>query len=284
MTEEEYFRKYYPDFCYGDKPLSPYWDLFQYGVEFGERESEDKIKELEDKLANADYQLEGRDNEIAELKQENKVLAQNLEDTDIVNKALEKENAELKAFRQDCVKLTEDNVVMARQRAEIARKLTKAKELIKELSKSLFLAKGIVRDLIDDTVDFKESKERASYCYEQESFDTYKKAEQFLKGDKIRMNIDEMKDRIARAEEIQRYTENRCEALEKENAELKKLKRECETSLCRAEYQYNYEQLTKAKHYIKELVRAVEHSYSVLSWQRPPIKAEAEQFLSEADE
>lgn len=35
------------------------------------------------------------------------------------------------------------------------------------------------------------------------------------------MTIDEMKDRIARAEEIQRYTENRCETLEKENAELK---------------------------------------------------------------
>ena len=35
------------------------------------------------------------------------------------------------------------------------------------------------------------------------------------------MNIDEMKDRIARAEEIQRYTENRCEVLEKENTELK---------------------------------------------------------------
>ena len=30
-----------------------------------------------------------------------------------------------------------------------------------------------------------------------------------------------MKDRIARAEEIQRYTENRCEVLEKENADLK---------------------------------------------------------------
>lgn len=28
-------------------------------------------------------------------------------------------------------------------------------------------------------------------------------------------------DRIERAEEIQRYTENRCEALEKENTELK---------------------------------------------------------------
>lgn len=47
-------------------------------------------------------------------------------------KELEKENAELKAFRQDCLKLTEDNVVMARQRAEIARQLTKAKEIIKK--------------------------------------------------------------------------------------------------------------------------------------------------------
>ena len=43
------------------------------------------------------------------------------------------------------------------------------------------------------------------------------------------------------------------------------------------------DQLAKAKHYIKELARAVEHSYSVLSWQRPPIKAEAEQFLKEVE-
>ena len=48
MTEEEYFRKTYPDSCYGDKPLSPYWDFFQDGVEFGERQSEKKIKELEE--------------------------------------------------------------------------------------------------------------------------------------------------------------------------------------------------------------------------------------------
>ncbi len=61
--------------------------------------------------------------------------------------------------------------------------LTKAKEIIKDLSKSLFLAKGIVRDLIDDAVDFKESKERAIYCYEQEKFDTYKKAVQFLNSE-----------------------------------------------------------------------------------------------------
>ena len=48
--------------------------------------------------------------------------------------------------------------------------------------------------------------------------------------------------------------ENKIAELEKENAELKKLKRECETSLCRAEYQYNYEQLTKAKDHIKKLL------------------------------
>ena len=29
MTEEEYFRKNYPNSCYGDKPLSPHWDFFQ---------------------------------------------------------------------------------------------------------------------------------------------------------------------------------------------------------------------------------------------------------------
>ncbi len=47
MNEEEYFRKNYPDSCYGDKPLSPHWDFFQDGVEFGERQSEKKIAELE---------------------------------------------------------------------------------------------------------------------------------------------------------------------------------------------------------------------------------------------
>ena len=39
--------------------------------------------------------------------------------------------------------------------------------------------------------------------------------------------------------------------------------------------------LLKAKKYIRELARAVEHSYSVLNWQRPPIKIEAENFLKE---
>lgn len=52
---------------------------------------------------------------------------------------LEKENAGLKAFRRDCIKLTEDNVVMAKQRGEIAAQLTKAKEIIKDY---MTIAKG----------------------------------------------------------------------------------------------------------------------------------------------
>ena len=65
MTEEEYFRKNYPDSCYGDKPLSPHWDFFQDGVEFGERESEKKIEELEAQIekmkccGNCDWKVKG---------------------------------------------------------------------------------------------------------------------------------------------------------------------------------------------------------------------------------
>lgn len=45
---------------------------------------------------------------------------------------------------------------------------------------------------------------------------------------------DEDLDRIERAEEIQRYTENRCEALEKENTELKKNKEVVDKQLTKA--------------------------------------------------
>ena len=50
MTEEEFFINNYPDSCYGDRPLSPHWDFFQDGVEFGERKSEEKIQELETQI------------------------------------------------------------------------------------------------------------------------------------------------------------------------------------------------------------------------------------------
>ena len=98
---------------------------------------------------------------IEELEQENKVLAQNLEDTEIVNKALEKENAELKeklktAYRKGMrhmAKALKDydrtdgawtdyfehtvNKVLQREQLDfeeygtLADQLTKAKELLK---------------------------------------------------------------------------------------------------------------------------------------------------------
>ena len=67
--------------------------------------------------------------------------------------------------------------------------------------------------------------------------------------------IKELKEEIKNLKKTYCKQRNkRIDDLQKENAELKKLKRECETSLCRAEYQYNYEQLTKAKELLKELV------------------------------
>ena len=131
MTREEIFKKNFPQYVTEKGVcLSPFWDLFDAGIEAATSEL-------------------------------NKGIIQ----------VLTKENAELK---ETVTKM--NNVIIG-----TFSNLTKAKEIIEELSKSLFLAKGIVRDLIDDTVDFKESKERAIYCYKQEKFDTYKEAVQFLK-------------------------------------------------------------------------------------------------------
>lgn len=74
---------------------------------------------------------------ITELEQENKVLAQNLEDTEIVNKALEKENAELKSenqkwkdeWQEQVQKATDEGYARTLQTIQ----LTNAKEIIKNL-------------------------------------------------------------------------------------------------------------------------------------------------------
>lgn len=67
MTEEEYFRKNYPDSCYGDRPLSPHWDFFQAGVEFGERQSEKKIAELKAQRQECERQYQEKVDDIIEL-------------------------------------------------------------------------------------------------------------------------------------------------------------------------------------------------------------------------
>lgn len=68
------------------------------------------------------------------------------------------------------------------------------------------------------------------------------------------MSETEWEDKL---DEVQKHSEHWYEMyseLKAENAELKKFKRECETSICRAEGQYNYEKLTEAKSIIRELL------------------------------
>ena len=89
-----------------------------YGLTFKNKQ----ITDLEDKLANADYLLEGRDNEIADLEKKNKVLAQNLEDTEIINNTLEKENADLQKSYEE----------LYNSMRIIKDQLTKAKDLLEQ--------------------------------------------------------------------------------------------------------------------------------------------------------
>ena len=44
MTEEQIFKNRFPEYCVGEKCLSPYFDLFQIGFEEGENQNE-KLKE-----------------------------------------------------------------------------------------------------------------------------------------------------------------------------------------------------------------------------------------------
>ena len=100
MTEEQIkqkFKETYPDFMRGDEPLSPYFDIWEYGIEIATKELQEenlkleakvrtleieqnyclpncsKIADLENKLSNVSYQLEGREVELKEL---NKKLSQ----------------------------------------------------------------------------------------------------------------------------------------------------------------------------------------------------------------
>lgn len=45
MTEEQIFKKRFPEYCAGEVCLSPYFDLFQIGFEEGENQNEKLQKE-----------------------------------------------------------------------------------------------------------------------------------------------------------------------------------------------------------------------------------------------
>lgn len=76
--------------------LHPDHYTFIHGYLAGAEPREKRIAELEEKLANADYQLEGRDNEIRELKADNDARKFAMAMSEKVEKQLRKENAELR--------------------------------------------------------------------------------------------------------------------------------------------------------------------------------------------
>lgn len=92
------------------------------------------------------------------------------------------------------------------------------------------------------------------------------------------MTKEEMKDRIARAEEIQQYTENRCTILEKENAGLRHVNSVTLSQL----NLYNGEliiELIKAKEIIRELLSSCfGYNSKTVNYE---VKAKTEAFLKE---
>ena len=136
MTEEEYFRKNYPDSCYGDKPLSPYWDFFQDGVEFGERQSEKKIEELEKRLVFARAEFSRQYKENAELKEKTEVVScssvckEKQIELEKENAELEKENAKLNRICNRNAKCFAD---VHHEMCEGKTQLAQAKELLKKM-------------------------------------------------------------------------------------------------------------------------------------------------------
>ena len=47
MTEEQIFKKRFPEYCVNEVCLSPYFDLFQIGFEEGEKQNEELKEKLE---------------------------------------------------------------------------------------------------------------------------------------------------------------------------------------------------------------------------------------------
>lgn len=55
MTEEQIFKNLFPEYCVGEKCLSPYFDLFQIGFEEGEKQNEELKEKLESSEKIRDY-------------------------------------------------------------------------------------------------------------------------------------------------------------------------------------------------------------------------------------
>ena len=86
---------------------------------------------------------------------------------------------------------------------------------------------------------------------------------------------DEELDRIKRAEEIQRYTENRCEALEKENADLKIYNEKLLTSEIE-----KHNKVVELESRLTKAVKLLKRCYDDYVY-LPPLRTDIEEFLEE---
>ena len=56
MTKEELFKRNFPDYCRGDECLSPYFDMFEAGIEIATKEMDVKtIKPLQTQIEKVNY-------------------------------------------------------------------------------------------------------------------------------------------------------------------------------------------------------------------------------------
>ena len=173
MTEEEYFRKNYPDSCYGDKPLSPYWDFFQDGVEFGERQSEKRIEDLKDALEKlksvAEFQQSSnmrRHFEIKELEKENRLLGERC-------KQLLKDKGDLTDQIAD-IKANCDLAIEGRD-VKIMELEEKNTELEKESNRLFLEGAKRVEELEKENAELKEKREQDCDSSQYEGFNCSEK-------------------------------------------------------------------------------------------------------------
>ena len=93
MTEEQIkqkFKETYPDFMRGDEPLSPYFDIWEYGIEIATKE----LQEENERLAKHILELQRDKGRLAD---ENKRISiQYAEETDETIKELEKQIEKMK--------------------------------------------------------------------------------------------------------------------------------------------------------------------------------------------
>ena len=143
MNEEELFCKLFPEYVVNGKPLSPYFDLFESGYEQSEKridELEAEVKEWKDKADLWCKTANLKDHNIMinkELEKENADLKEEINKIAFARGILEEENAELKEelkkwkdeWQEQVQKATDEGYARTLQTIQ----LTKAKEIIKNL-------------------------------------------------------------------------------------------------------------------------------------------------------